>query len=120
MRTNKRTRFCEIFFWGYGFRKTSADSFFSEFGCHKRRRRGWGGILRLLQPFSFSEIWGGQKYKSKTSNIVPLSFLYGFVQSKELHPRHPLQGLYTFWTEYRLKKSCGRVPSPTSRLGHFR
>jgi hypothetical protein len=34
----------------------------------------WGGILRLLHPFSFGEIRGGQKIQK--FNIVPLPFYY--------------------------------------------
>ena len=49
----------------------------------------WGGILRLLHPFSFGEIRGGQKYKY----IIPQNCLGYFSASdcpslKEIHPRH--------------------------------
>ncbi len=46
--------FAEAIFLGHGFRKSSIN-----FGFRKRMRRVWGGILRLLYPFSFGEIRGG-------------------------------------------------------------
>ena len=64
--------FAEAFFWGNGFRKTSTDLDFASGGGGV-----WGGILRLLYPFSFGEIRGGQKIKYKLYfYIVPLPFYY--------------------------------------------
>ena len=36
----------------------------------------WGGILRLLHPFSFGEILGGQKAKIQIHHIIKLSLSF--------------------------------------------
>ena len=45
--------FAKTIFWGKGFGKTSTDLDFASGGGGV-----WGGILRLLHPFSFGEIRG--------------------------------------------------------------
>ena len=70
-----RTKFCGNNFLGKGFRKTSADSSFLNSDVASGGGGVWGGILRLLHPFSFGEIRGGQKTKYKFYfYIVPLTF----------------------------------------------
>ncbi len=50
----------------------------------------WGGILRLLHPFSFGEIRGGQKYKYIISqNCLGYFSASGCPSLKEISPRHP-------------------------------
>src|SRR3989344_1596838 len=62
--------FAKTIFWGKGFGKTSTDLDFASGGGGV-----WGGILRLLHPFSFGEIRGEQKTKYKFYfYIVPLTF----------------------------------------------
>jgi hypothetical protein len=53
-----RPRQGKLFFWGFGFALPRLISDFASGGGGV-----WGGILRLLHPFSFGEIRGGQKYK---------------------------------------------------------
>ena len=48
----------------------------------------WGGILRLLHPFSFGEIRGGQKTENTNSILCLFHSTIFRPRSKGDHPRH--------------------------------